>query len=311
MKTVLITGGNRGIGFETARQLATREFHVVIGSRSEQHGQKAVRELERLGKASLLVVDVSDSKSVASAASEFSSIGHLDVLINNAGIYPDEAVSVLTISREQMVGTFQTNTFGALEMIQAFLPYLKKSAAARVINVSSGYGQLDGLSANVPSYCLSKLALNGLTIMLAEALRHDGIAMNSMCPGWVRTDMGGSDAEGGYSETLDHEVRRFGVRAMLIEPAFTKTKITGHAKSAKVALDVYAAERKRRAEFAEREVERGDDRRRVAETVWNALSAESPRLRYPVGKGVVLSRLRRFAPAGMFDRSLRKQFQLY
>src|SRR5437867_9862942 len=194
MKTVLITGANRGIGFETARQLAGRGFHVVIGARSEQQGQKAVRELERIGKASLLVVDVSDSKSIASAASKFASIGQLDVLINNAGLYPDEGLSVLTISREQLVSTFQTNTFGPLEITQVFLPYLKKSSAAREINVSSGYGQLDGLAANVPSYCLSKLALNGLTIMLAEALRHDGIAVNSMCPGWVRTDMGGSDA---------------------------------------------------------------------------------------------------------------------
>src|SRR5688500_13001739 len=147
MKTVLITGANRGIGFETARQLATREFHVVIGVRSEQHGQTAVTELERLGKASLLVVDVCDSKSIASAASQFRSIGPLDVLINNAGIYPDEGMSVLTIQREQMVSTFQTNTFGALEMTQAFLPYLRKSRDARVINFSSGYGQIDGLSA--------------------------------------------------------------------------------------------------------------------------------------------------------------------
>jgi NAD(P)-dependent dehydrogenase (short-subunit alcohol dehydrogenase family) len=206
MKTVLITGGNRGIGFEAARQLTTRGFHVVIGARSEQHGQKAVRELKQLGKASVLVVDVSDSKSIASAASEFSSIGLLDVLINNAGIYPDEGLSVLTVPREQMVSTFQTNTFGALEMTQAFLPYLKKSPAARVINVSSGYGQLDGLSVNVPSYCLSKLALNGVTIMLAEALKENGIAVNSMCPGWVRTDMGGSAAPRSVEEGADTAV---------------------------------------------------------------------------------------------------------
>src|SRR5215216_1935783 len=139
MKNVLITGANRGIGFETAGQLAARGFHVVIGARSEQQGHKAVRELESRGKVSLLVVDVSDSKSIASAAATFASIGQLDVLINNAGIYPDEGTSVLTISREQMVSTFQTNTFGALEMTQAFLPYLKKLPAARVINVSSGY----------------------------------------------------------------------------------------------------------------------------------------------------------------------------
>ena len=207
MKTVLITGANRGIGFETARQLAARGFNVVVGARSEQDGQKAVQQLQTLGKASLLVVDVSNSKSIALAASKFASIGQLDVLINNAGIYPDEGTSILTISREQMESTFQTNTFGALEMTQAFLPYLKKSSpTARVINVSSGYGQLDGLSANVPSYCLSKLALNGITIMLAEALKEYTIAVNSMCPGWVRTDMGGSSAPRSVEEGADTAV---------------------------------------------------------------------------------------------------------
>jgi NAD(P)-dependent dehydrogenase (short-subunit alcohol dehydrogenase family) len=93
-----------------------------------------------------------------------------------------------------MVETLQTNTFGPLEVTQAFVPYLRRAAAPRVINVSSGYGQLEGLSADVPTYCLSKLALNGLTIMLADALRSDHIAVNSMCPGWVRTDMGGPNA---------------------------------------------------------------------------------------------------------------------
>ena len=206
MKTALITGANRGIGFEIARQLASRGFHVVIGVRSEQLGQKAQRELERTGKVSLLVLDVSDSKSITSAALKFAPFGQLDVLINNAGIYPDENVSILTISREQMVTTFQTNTFGALEVTQAFLPYLKKSTDARVINISSGYGQLDGLSASAPSYCLSKLALNGLTIMLAEPLKQNHIAVNSMCPGWVRTDMGGPSASRSVEEGADTAV---------------------------------------------------------------------------------------------------------
>jgi len=206
MKTVLITGGNRGIGLETARQLARRGFNVVIGSRSKSQAEKASREIEQVGKVSSLIVDVSDSRSINAAASKFSEIGPLDVLINNAGIYPDEGISVVTISREQMVGTFQTNTFGALEMTQAFLPFLRKSPAARVINLSSGYGQLDGLSANVPSYCLSKLALNGLTIMLAQALMEHRIAVNSMCPGWVRTDMGGSGAPRSVEEGADTAV---------------------------------------------------------------------------------------------------------
>jgi NAD(P)-dependent dehydrogenase (short-subunit alcohol dehydrogenase family) len=206
MKTVLITGANRGIGFETARQLATRGFHVVIGSRSEQQAERAAKQFEAIGKASHLVLDVSDSKSIAAAASTFAAIGQLDVLINNAGIYPDEGLSILTISRDQMDRTLQTNTFGPLEVTQAFLQYLKKSGAARVINFSSGLGQLEGLSGNIPSYCLSKLALNGITIMLSQAVKEHGIAVNSVCPGWVRTDMGGASAPRSVQEGADTAV---------------------------------------------------------------------------------------------------------
>jgi NAD(P)-dependent dehydrogenase (short-subunit alcohol dehydrogenase family) len=115
-------------------------------------------------------------------------------LINNAGIYPDEGVDILTISRELLAKTMNTNTWGAVRMVQACLPLLQKSTDARVINVSSGYGEIAGLSAGVPSYCLSKLALNGATIMLAEALGAQGIVVNAICPGWVRTDMGGASA---------------------------------------------------------------------------------------------------------------------
>jgi NAD(P)-dependent dehydrogenase (short-subunit alcohol dehydrogenase family) len=150
---------------------------------------------------------VSNSESIRIAAGRFAVIaGHLNVLINNAGIYPDQGQSILTIPRDLMDRTFQTNTLGALEVTQAFLPYLRKALAARVINVSSGLGQLDGLSPDMPSYCLSKLALNGLTIMLAEALKPDRIAVNSMCPGWVRTEMGGPNADGSVEEGADTAV---------------------------------------------------------------------------------------------------------
>ena len=139
------------------------------------------------------MLDVSDSHSIREAADQFASISdRLDVLINNAGIYPDERLTIATIPRQRMVQTFQTNTFGALEVTQAFLPYLRRAGTSRIINVSSGYGQMEGMSPDVPSYCLSKLALNGLTIMLAVAIHNDGIVVNSMCPGWVRTDMGGT-----------------------------------------------------------------------------------------------------------------------
>jgi NAD(P)-dependent dehydrogenase (short-subunit alcohol dehydrogenase family) len=207
-RIALITGANRGIGYETAKQLAERGFHVVMTGRDENQGVQAADKLQAAGgKATFLLLDVANSDSIRNAAKRFRSIAdHLDVLINNAGIYPDGKVSILTIPRAQMAETVQTNTFGPLEVTQAFLPYLRKAVAPRVINVSSGYGQLDGLSADVPSYCLSKLALNGITIMLAESLRSDRISVNSMCPGWVRTDMGGPNATRSVEEGADTAV---------------------------------------------------------------------------------------------------------
>jgi NAD(P)-dependent dehydrogenase (short-subunit alcohol dehydrogenase family) len=202
---VLITGANRGIGLETARQLARRGFHAVIAARDEQSGCQAAEAISaEKGKATFLPLDVSNSASIRAAASQFATIAdHLDVLVNNAGIYPDKGRSILALPRDRLDQTFQTNTLGPLEVTQAFLPYLRKAKAARVINVSSGYGQLDGLSPDQPSYCLSKLALNGITIMLAEALKADGIAVNSVCPGWVRTDMGGPEADRSVEEGAD------------------------------------------------------------------------------------------------------------
>jgi NAD(P)-dependent dehydrogenase (short-subunit alcohol dehydrogenase family) len=204
-RIVLITGSNRGIGLETAQQLAGRGFHVVIAARNEASAQQAIKTITAAkGKASFLQLDVSNSTSIHSAAKNFAKIfNHLDVLINNAGIYPDKGLNILTVPRDHMVQTLQTNTFGQLEVTQAFLPYLRQAAAARIINVSSGLGQLEGLSSDMPSYCLSKLALNGLTIMLAEAIKPDNIAVNSMCPGWVRTDMGGPDATRSVEEGAD------------------------------------------------------------------------------------------------------------
>ncbi len=207
-RIVLITGSNRGIGLETAHQLAKRGFHVIIAARDERTGQQTAEAIQAQGgKATFLGLDVSNSESIRNAASQFASIAdYLDVLINNAGIYPDKGLTIQTVSRDRLTQTFQTNTFGPLEVIQAFLPYLRHSVAARIINVSSGYGQLEGLSPDVPSYCLSKLALNGVTIMLANALRADRIAVNSMCPGWVRTDMGGPNATRSVEEGADTAV---------------------------------------------------------------------------------------------------------
>lgn len=204
-KTALVTGANKGIGYEIVGQLLAKGLRVTLTARNEAAGKKAANSFQ--GDVQFLPMDVSDDTSIEKAAKAYGERADvLDVLINNAGIYPDENVDILTVPREQLVKTFQTNTFGPLSVTRAFLPFLKKSGAARIINISSGYGQIDGLSHKVPSYCLSKLALNGVTIMLDQALRPQGIAVYVMCPGWVRTDMGGASASRSVEEGADTAV---------------------------------------------------------------------------------------------------------
>jgi len=204
MKTVLITGANKGIGYEVARQLAGKGFHVFLGARNQDAGRKAADEIAKAGKkASFLKIDVADNASVAGAAREFAKTAdHLDVLVNNAGIIVDGDNGILEISDELLRKTLETNTLGALRVARAFVPLLRKSKAPRVINVSSGGGQLtggaDGWS---PAYCISKTALNSVTLQLATALPK--FAVNSVCPGWVRTDMGGQYASRSVEEGAD------------------------------------------------------------------------------------------------------------
>ena len=195
-QTALITGGNRGIGFAICQGLLKAGFDVVIGSRSRDKGQAAAAKLSSSGaQVQVLELDVANDASIDQAARQLTQdCDRLDVLVNNAGVYPDEGVNILTISRDLLTHTLNVNTLGTIRVTQAFLPLLEAAGSARVINYSSGYGQLDGLSAGVPSYCLSKLAVNGATIMLADALRSRGISVNAVDPGWVSTDMGGASA---------------------------------------------------------------------------------------------------------------------
>jgi NAD(P)-dependent dehydrogenase (short-subunit alcohol dehydrogenase family) len=199
-RIALVTGANKGIGFEVARQLARKGFRVFLGARNEKGGEVAAEKLrtegvkEGYGGITFLKIDVSKPDGIRRAAEEFSRHSdRLDTLVNNAGILLDGDKDVLTATPETFETTLRTNTLGALLMAQAFVPFLKKSDAPRIVNVSSGGGQLaDGADGWAPAYCISKTALNGVTAQLAAALPK--FAVNSVCPGWVRTDMGGPNA---------------------------------------------------------------------------------------------------------------------
>src|SRR6266571_754393 len=219
----------------------------------------------------LVSMDVTEDASVnAAVQSIVQKAGPIQFLVNNAGYSFMGALEETSVAEARQ--QFETNLFGVLRVTNAILPGMRQQGDGRIVNISSVLGFLPAPYMGV--YAASKHAVEG------------------------------------YTETLDHEVRRFGVRALLVEPAYTKTNIRGNSKFAKVALEVYADERKRLTDTVQQNIERGDDPRMVAEAVWSALTAKSPRLRYPVGKGVGLSRMRRFVPAGMFDKSFRKQFQL-
>jgi NAD(P)-dependent dehydrogenase (short-subunit alcohol dehydrogenase family) len=204
MKTVLVTGANKGIGREVARQLVGRGFHVFIGARDAKAGRAAAEDLANGGgKTTFLEIDVSDDASVRSAARELArESDHLDALVNNAGIIVDGDDGILKITDDIFRKTIETNTLGPLRVARAFEPLLSKSKTPRLINVSSGGGQLtggaDGWS---PAYCISKTALNGVTSQLAAALPK--FAINSVCPGWVRTDMGGQNATRSVEQGAD------------------------------------------------------------------------------------------------------------
>ena len=199
-RIALVTGANKGIGFEVARDLARKGFHVFLGARDTEAGEAAAEKLrkegekEDYGEITFLKIDVSKSDSIRNAAEEFSrKSDRLDTLVNNAGILLDDDKDVLTATPEMFETTLRTNTLGALLVAQAFVLFLKKSGAPRIVNVSSGGGQLaDGADGWAPAYCISKTALNGVTSQLAAALPK--FAVNSVCPGWVRTDMGGPNA---------------------------------------------------------------------------------------------------------------------
>ena len=209
-KIALVTGANRGIGLETARQLAAKGVHVVLGSRSLAAGQKALEELTAAGlSAELVALDVNDAASRAAVRTHLAQKhGRLDILINNAGVAsgafsgPTQVDLASSIPEAELRRIFETNFFSVVALTQTLLPLLEKSAAGRIVNLASILGSLT-LHAQPGSpiydsktfaYDASKTAVNALTIHLAYELRGTRIKVNSAHPGWVKTEMGGPDA---------------------------------------------------------------------------------------------------------------------
>jgi NAD(P)-dependent dehydrogenase (short-subunit alcohol dehydrogenase family) len=201
-RIAVVTGGNRGIGFETCRQLAKRGLRVILAARDEARGRAAADRLRREGlEVEFAPLDVSDDASVGTFARHVEKeLGRVDVLVNNAGIMIDEAEGggggtpgVARARIETLRRTMEVNVYGALRVTQALLPLMPRNDA-RIINVSSGMGQLSDMNGGWPAYRISKTALNALTRILADELRGTGIKVNSICPGWVKTDMGGPGA---------------------------------------------------------------------------------------------------------------------
>lgn len=201
-KTVLITGANKSIGYETARQLLAKDYHVYIGSRSKERGEEAAAQLKKEGYADVevLQIDVTDAASVNAAAAELATkTGQLDVLINNAGIPGEQPQGASVVAIDNVRNVFETNFFGVIQTTQAFLPLLKKSPAPRIVNVSSDLGSLTNHSNpsyefynfKFTAYCSSKTALNAYTVMLAFELKDTPFKVNSVNPGFTATDFNG------------------------------------------------------------------------------------------------------------------------
>ena len=190
MSRIVVTGGNRGIGKQIAKELVALGHEVILTARNEKKGKEAASELG----ASFMQLDVSSPESIAKFSTEAAAkYDVIDVLVNNAGIFDDKSQPAHNPNFEIVQKTLDTNLFGAWRLILGLLPLLKKSDDGRVVNMSSGLGAMSDMGAQFPGYRLSKVGMNAMTQMIHAELG-DQIKINAMCPGWVKTDMGGEGA---------------------------------------------------------------------------------------------------------------------
>jgi NAD(P)-dependent dehydrogenase (short-subunit alcohol dehydrogenase family) len=204
-RVAVVTGGNRGIGLEVCRELARRGLRVVLASRDRHRGESAAAELAAAGlDVRPRELDITDPASVGELSAWLErELGGADVLVNNAAILLEEDGDVLHIPEEAFRRSFDTNVMGALRLCQTIVPGMRSRRYGRVVNVSSGAGQLGGMDGYAPAYSLSKAALNALTRLVAHAGSDRNVLVNAVDPGWVRTDMGGPSAPRSLAQGAD------------------------------------------------------------------------------------------------------------
>jgi NAD(P)-dependent dehydrogenase (short-subunit alcohol dehydrogenase family) len=214
-RVAVVTGGNRGIGFEICRQLAKRGLRVVLTARDSRKGRAAAKRLRDEGLDVVFhPLDVTDATAVQRLANHLRrTVGRLDVLVNNAGVYLEggygdgrEPESVFEEGLDTVRATMETNLYGPYRLCQALIPLMREGGYGRVVNVSSGSGQLSRPQPREAGYRMSKAALNALTVTLAAELADGKVLVNCMCPGWVRSDMGGPRAPRSLAEGADTAV---------------------------------------------------------------------------------------------------------
>jgi len=195
-RVALVTGGNRGIGFGCVQQLAEDGYQTILTCRRMADGNLALAKMGKLSEqVTVIALDVTDPDDVAAVRTEVErTFGRLDILINNAAINYDTWQQPLDANLKEVAQTLDTNLLGPWRVVQKLVPLMRKNGFGRIVNVSSGSGALVGMGKETPGYGVSKAALNALTIKLADELQGSGILVNSVCPGWVRTDMGGKSA---------------------------------------------------------------------------------------------------------------------
>jgi len=199
-RVALVTGGNRGIGLEVCRQLAATGLRVILTARDPGRAEAAVRDLRKDGlDVAAETLDVTDEASIRALSQRI----EVDVLVNNAAIIVREGATMIGTAIDDLRTTFETNVFGAVAVALAFVPGMVARRYGRIVNVSSGAGQLSTMTTYAPAYSMSKAALNAFTRLLAEETRRNGVLVNSVDPGWVRTRMGGSSAPRSVEQGAD------------------------------------------------------------------------------------------------------------